>query len=242
MKTLIKSPIAGHIIGIIGIAIGLFLWFISRQHPELSFSISPIRTNIVSSDATSKLRVYYGDREIKGELNAVQIAIWNNGNVPIRMSDTLSSIQLITKPPAPILELTLKQISRPEMRFASVESLFHEGKVPISWRIIEQDDGVIAQVTYEGNEWVDFSLVGSILNQRSPHRVFKEASEDKFLILIVIGVLIIAAIGGWTRGRNLKPTWLLIIVPRILSVVSLMYLIYLWVKFYAFSPKIPFSF
>jgi hypothetical protein len=241
MKNWLKNPLAGHIIGISGIVIGTFLWAISRQYPELSYSINPIRSSIVKSGTTSKLKTYYGDREIRGDLNIAQIAIWNNGNAPIKISDTLSTIQLETVPISPILEVTVNQLSRSEIKFAFNDSLFSQGKVPINWIILEQNDGALLQVIYEGNEHVDFQLVGSIIKQRSLKKVFKERSEKKLWSLIIGIIFILGTFGWWETTKSFKYR-LLIFPSRILHLAFIFYFIYIWIKFFLTSPTIPFNF
>jgi hypothetical protein len=68
----------------------------------------------------------------------------------------------------PILEAKIRKISRPLVGFTIETSTLNQGKVKVSWRILEKGDGVVIQLIYAGDQNVAFQTTGSVVGQNEP--------------------------------------------------------------------------
>ncbi|OGO05929.1 MAG: hypothetical protein A2Z76_04320 [Chloroflexi bacterium RBG_13_56_8b] len=157
------------VVGIIGLLVGIILptyfYFHTRVERELVYAVNPVRTAVVTAGQASELSVFH-EGEPLGDVNvtAAQVAIWNAGKQSIREEDILRPIVISTDPPVPILEVSIRQRSREVTEFNLVgtpESLA-SGRVPVSWYILEKDDGASIQLIYEGTQDVNFRVEGVI--------------------------------------------------------------------------------
>ena len=70
----------GFLIGLLGIAIGIYFGLVSRRRRELVFSVNPVRTKVVTSGQATDLKVLYLDEPLGDiDIAAVQLAVWNAG-------------------------------------------------------------------------------------------------------------------------------------------------------------------
>ena len=251
-KALLRNPVE-RILAITSLIAATYFWYSSREYPELCYSLSSTRTNILKTGSASNLKVFHGDREITDDLTAVQIVIWNSGKKPIEMADTLSPIHILTEPKVAILEVTIQDSSRKEIKFRYDDSLFNDGVIPVSWRVLEKDDGVLLQVIYEGPSNAKLSLSGSLIKQRSPRNVSEYKSKKSSLVAIFVLVvfLLASAYGSFAALKEAifskrTPVVTFEIVFKSLSVLGLLggavYLLHLSLFKMAPLPTIPFNF
>jgi hypothetical protein len=74
--------LAGLIVGVVGLA----LYLTSQKSRQLEFYVSPDRAVVVKS-GFSDLHVLYQNQEIKEDVTAAQVTIWNAGYEPITKDD-----------------------------------------------------------------------------------------------------------------------------------------------------------
>jgi hypothetical protein len=117
----------------------------------LSYKVSTARTPIVRSGAASRLSVFHDGREIKSDITAVHIAIWNQGGQSIRPEDMLRPMVIATENFAPILEASIRHVTRGEIGLRLDESECDHGRLKMSWDILEERDGGIVQIIYAGS-------------------------------------------------------------------------------------------
>jgi hypothetical protein len=103
---------------------------------------------------------------LPGDVTAAQIAIWNSGSAPIKSEDVLSPILIQTENNAPILEITLRKISRRVTGISIDQENIHSGTARIDWRILEKDDGCVLQIIYLGATNLRLSVSGDIVGQK----------------------------------------------------------------------------
>ena len=106
----------GAIASILALLLG-FLPPINSPKPKLSYCVYPIRTPLVQSAKPSDVKVTYKGTFVRGNMTAVQVAIWNAGREAIRTNDILTPIRLFTGN-CPILELNVVKLSRDVIAFA----------------------------------------------------------------------------------------------------------------------------
>jgi hypothetical protein len=117
----------------------------------------------------------------------------------------LSEIRITTTPRVQILEATIRKVSRGEAGIARDATRLSEGIVPISWTILEENDGAILQLIYAGPPATKISVQGTIVGQRhisevqfrgriiSPSEQLAELNEQRFLLraFAIVGIIII---------------------------------------------------
>jgi hypothetical protein len=122
----------------------IILFFIGLNNVpirKLQFSIYPGRTTIIKSEQASLLDVYYKNEKINTDVTAVQIAIWNSGKHEIISEDILEPVTIYTEPNVPILEATIRKVSRELIDLSIDTSILKQGSLLINWKILERNDG-----------------------------------------------------------------------------------------------------
>ncbi|GAA5483337.1 hypothetical protein [Haloferula sargassicola] len=158
--------IVGSFASIIGIPLGIYFARSSVVSPKLLYYVHPVRTPIVTPGVASDLKMFHRDRELTGAVNSIQLAVWNSGNKPIRRADVLRPITIGLPDGCMILESALTRISRPETGLKIDDKTDLKAPVPLSFDILEPDDGAIVQLVYEGPSDCDVSVVGAVVGQR----------------------------------------------------------------------------
>jgi hypothetical protein len=161
--------VVGTICSAIGIVLSIWFYYAGHRARSLSIYVNPVRTTIVKSGRTSELRVFSKDQEIKSDVSAVQLAIWNGGREPIKPEHVLSEIRIKTQPAVPILEATLRNISRSVTKLGLDTRDAANGSVTLNWRILEYMDGCSVQIVYLGGPEVQFTAAGTIEGQHQLH-------------------------------------------------------------------------
>jgi hypothetical protein len=138
--------IVGTIASIISIPLAFYFFIASQHEPKLTYYVYPIRAPLVQTGMTSDLKVLFSGTAISGDVTAAQIEIWNSASAPIKREDVLSPILIQTENNAPILEISVRKISRPVTEISIDPSKFRSGIARIDWRILEKDDGCVLQM------------------------------------------------------------------------------------------------
>lgn len=146
--------------------IALIAWYVTREVPNLTFMVNPIRTAVVKSGQSSQLKVSHLGKEISGDVTAVQVAIWNDGKKSIRAGAILEPITLSISN-AQIIEATMRRISRKVTGLALDETQIQSGRIGITWNILELGDGCSVQLIYVGSPVEAINLGGIIEGQRA---------------------------------------------------------------------------
>jgi hypothetical protein len=158
---------------IVGASISTFFWSISRKRRELVYSINAVRTRVVASGQTKDLKVLYKDEPL-GDVNitAVQISLGNTGNESISTTNILEEVKIKTEPPARILEAYVRNKTRDVIGITLLDSAESrsKGTIPLSWRILEKNDGFSVQLLYLGKQTVDVLIDGIIEGKREIKR------------------------------------------------------------------------
>jgi hypothetical protein len=141
--------IAG-VIGIIGTLLAIYFYIQGKKSRRLTCKINPVRTQIVRAGVASRLSVVHDGREIKSDITAVHIAIWNQGREPIRQSDMLRPLIIQTVDHAPILEPSILMVTHNVVGLRLDESKCAMGQLGVSWDILEKDDGGIGPADFPG--------------------------------------------------------------------------------------------
>ena len=169
IKDFLSNPWVGGIgtvVGIISVLLTLYLYFASKQSRNLVVNLSPVDVLIVKvkDGQASKVAVSYDGTLVTSDVTAVEIELWNGGNVPIKKENVLEPINIIFDG-AVILEANVRGVSRKVIQLTIDDSGRQAGKVGLNWTIMEHDDGAVLQVIYAGKPSVLPRIEGTIEGQ-----------------------------------------------------------------------------
>jgi hypothetical protein len=159
---------------IVAIVLPLEIWAASRSGRDLVYAVNPIYTRVVTAGQSSEISVqYHGSSLGDTNVTAAQVAIWNRGKESIQPEDILQTITIRTDPPSPILEASIRTESRDVIGLVlgNASSSFASGELPISWRILERNDGASIQLVYLGSDSVRISVGGVVTGIGEPKRL-----------------------------------------------------------------------
>jgi hypothetical protein len=161
------------IITILSIGITIFVSVISKEKRELVYAINPVRTTVVSSQQASALEIVYKGAQLGDvDINIAQVAIWNKGKQNIKPENILKPIVIRTNPPVRILEASISKYSRDVIGFKidDTQESLAMGTVPVTWHILEHNDGASVQLIYLGSSEIALNVEGVIegLNEIRP--------------------------------------------------------------------------
>ena len=167
-QALLTNPWFG-IIGWFATVLSLFLtiyfYYEGKEAPRLTYYVNPAKAVVVQTGQASRLTTSFDNKEIKTDITAAQIAIWNRGNKPIRREQLLKPVVIYTDNNTPILEATIRKASRDVIQLAIDTGELEKGHVTVSWNILEYNDGGIIQLIYAGNPSVKIHADGVVEGQ-----------------------------------------------------------------------------
>lgn len=149
---------------LISVPLTILLYFESQHTRDLVFTVDPARTIIARAGRPSELKVEFKGDAIKTDVVGAQVALWNQGKGSIHASDVLTPLEIRLNPPVPILQVSVAKTSRSVIALAlgNDADMFRQGRIPVSFRILERDDGGNIQIIYAGPSDVEVSLVGVV--------------------------------------------------------------------------------
>lgn len=154
------------------IPLAVLLYFAGVHKPNLSYYLHQERTKIVSVGGDPLLQVSYAGEEIRDDITAVQLAIWNAGSAPIRASDLLQVPTLTLQAPAKLLSAKILETTRSVNDFRLNDTRRNEGLLSFSWTILEEGDGAKIQILFAGPPEAQLRVSGAVVGQPSGLREF----------------------------------------------------------------------
>jgi hypothetical protein len=166
-------------VGALASILGIYFYFQSIEKRELNFYVHPVKATVVKTGQASKLTVSVAGNVVTNDITAVQIAFWNAGKRPIKKGEILEPIVISCGAGHPILEVSLKKVTRPLTHVVLETTNLENGEVGVSWDILEQSDGGILQVVYSGEPSTPFGVRGTVEGQgAAPPRVSAEILDQ----------------------------------------------------------------
>ncbi|MCW5980022.1 MAG: hypothetical protein KIT09_18210 [Bryobacteraceae bacterium] len=145
--------------------LGIILFWISQKERKLTFQVHPEITTIVKADQASNLRVFHDNVEVKSDVTAVRLSLWNAGKLAIRPEHVLEPVVISLPPPGRILEAKIVRVSRRVCSIEIDQSGFRQGKVGVDWKILEHEDGFALQIIASSNLNQSIEISGSVEGQ-----------------------------------------------------------------------------
>lgn len=223
----LSNPVVGAV-GTIGTVAGLVLTIVlylqGQRYPELVYVTHP--TPVVLAQPGGQLKVEFKGQAVEADVLAIQIALWNQGKAPIRPEHVLTPLEVRLHPPVRVLEATVSKQSRDVVGLQITETtdLYQQGRVPVTFRILEQGDGGTIQVTYAGVRDVAPQIGGVIEGQAAPRNIGSRpkppTSPQEYLerlekrkIFVVVTLIAMAALTGvfaflaYLNYRRTRTNW-----------------------------------
>ena len=193
------------IITLLGLIISIILPLVLQAEMELVYAVNPVKTEVVSMGKATGLEVRYNGAELGDvDITATQVAIWNSGDESIRKENILKEVVIYTDPPVRILEAYIVKVHRElevtNLNILKSDKLMDNGKICVSWDILEKNDGASIQLIYLGSSDVEIGVngliegcgeikrVGREIEIKSPAEQF-EAAKPAWWALIMLTVL-----------------------------------------------------
>lgn len=241
------NPLVGlvsFLVGLISLGVTVYFGLESLRTRKLSLFVNTTKTTIVKSGQSSDLRVLYRGLPVTSDVTALQVAVWNAGKEPIRAEHFLTSITLETFPKVPILEVRIRQLTRPETQFVVKNDHVLDGRADLSWKILEHDDGALLEFIVAGDTSTIIVPKGAIEGQRSI-AIVERGRVDWIgylaFLTIAFGMPAIEVLGRrrkWEQAEGIR-TW-------ITSIMTLIMLVLVgggaWWLRHMFSAFTPFDF
>lgn len=162
--------IVGGLASLISIPLAFYFYFESKEYPELTFTVHPVKAVLLQKGETSKLSATFEGKTLDGNVTTAQVALWNNGKKAIKSDNILTnqkSILIQTENNIPILEAKVRKASRQEIQCSINSEQISKGMIFVSWLILEKNDGCIIQLIYEGNSNVKINAEGAVEGQNN---------------------------------------------------------------------------
>jgi len=146
-----RIGLLGTIASVIGIPLGVALFFLAQADRDIRYSVSASPTTIVKAGQSSDLRVLFKDKDLNSDVSSIQVAIWNAGKESVKRDNILSKTMVLElEPPTSILEARIKRVTRNLVNFQVDSSANSPGILKLSWDILEQGDGAVLELIYTG--------------------------------------------------------------------------------------------
>jgi hypothetical protein len=157
--------ITGSFASIISLILAIYFYSANQQNRSLTFYQHPVEASVLKTDQTSKINVTIDGKEIDSDITAVQVAVWNQGNLPIKRSDILKDIKIKLPSEFEVLETRIVKISREVTNLKLDRSILKNGEIGLDWKILEKNDGGVIQVVYAGPQNINLEFAGIIQGQ-----------------------------------------------------------------------------
>jgi hypothetical protein len=168
-------PYIGPLIGLTGVSLALYFHAQSIQERVPTFYVGQPRAVIVDArgPTSSELQVLYRGRRVDSSVSAVTAYIWNAGKLPIRSSDVLGGpVSIELGADSEILEARVLRVSRQVVKLATGQvSDTAKNFLPLTFDILEEDDGAAIQLIYAGDPNTPVSVKGTIVGAASLRRL-----------------------------------------------------------------------
>ena len=176
-------------IAIVGILIGVYFYYQSRQTKDISYQIDKSASKIYDIKNTSSLiRLIEKDTIlIKENVYYVRGKIWNSGNLPIQSNDIRKPLTITLNSCKRILDYKIeKQYEDNTQGFVLTKT--NNNSLKISWKYFDPKNGFSFQVIYLGDENLNGKLKGKILGISQFNEINSNTENSNWLYFFVITV------------------------------------------------------
>jgi len=190
----------------ISLGLAIYYHYQSVQDRVPTYYVSPSRARIVdtSVSAPPQLQVLYKGKGLNSNVSAAVVYFWNDGKLPIKAEDVLEPLKIQLDPSCEIIDARVLRVSRGVTKFAKGDvSDTAKNVLPISFAILEHNDGGVLQIIYTGDPEGRISTSGVVIGAGQPRESVAQKEHPRtknwrlktFLVLLaLVGVTAIATI------------------------------------------------
>jgi hypothetical protein len=153
---------------VFGVLLSVYLYYAAKEYRQLTYYVNPVKAVWLKAGQDSRLTASYDEKLIDTDITAIQIAIWNEGKLAIRKDNILKDNKIIiyTEKNTPILDATIRKTSRDVIGTSLDKRELGQGRLIVSWNILEHQDGNVIQLIYAGNPEINIYVDGVIEGQK----------------------------------------------------------------------------
>lgn len=156
----------------ISLGLAVYYHYQSVQERVPTFYSDPTtRTKIVDTSipAPPELQVLYKGKALNANVSAAIVYFWNAGKLPIKAEDVLEPLKIELDPACEIIDARILKVSRSVTKFAKGDvPETAKNSLPLSFSILERNDGAKLQIIYTGKPDARVTLKGTILGAPQP--------------------------------------------------------------------------
>jgi hypothetical protein len=202
----------------ISLGLAIYFHYQSVQERVPTYYVSPTRARIVDTSipAPPQLQVLYKGKALNANVSAAVVYFWNDGKLPIKAEDVLEPLKIELDPACEIIDARILKVSRDVTKFTKGEVSAAKNVLPVSFGILERNDGAQIQIIFTGRPEARVSVSGTIVGasqiretitlQDRPPSKHRRLEFLLFYILLaalaVLGALTLSRYSRWVReGR-----------------------------------------
>src|SRR5713226_2259025 len=158
---------------VIGLVLAYYWHEQSVEERAPTYYVSPARARIVDTSipAPPQLQVLYEGKDLNANVSAAIVYFWNDGKLPIKTEDILEPLRIDLESGCEIIDARVLKVSRAVTKFAKGDvSGTAKNSLPISFGVLERNDGAAVQIIYSGKPETTVSINGTILRAGSPRQ------------------------------------------------------------------------
>lgn len=218
----------GLIVGVIGIALAVYIHYLSKTDPDLVYAVNPAKATIVQADQSPRLQIMLDGETVWKNVTAAQIAIWNKGQEPIREKSLLAPLVIETGSLNPIIDVEILKVTREVTGLRLDKAKIGDGQLVVNWSILEQNDGAVLQLIYFGDVHTPIT-VSAVVERQGDVRFLKDDETKRWRLEVVtliasgvLALLVAAMLRLWAPGMRLPISTLSSFLFPILALIFLL--------------------
>lgn len=176
--------VVGSISSIIGIGLAFYFYTQTIEKREPFFISDPVRTSLIEANRVkgAPFKIFRLDgSEIKKDVSSATVYFWNQGKKTIWRNNVLDSLVVALPGNCEILEFKIVGQSREICEFEL--SRIDSQHIKIDFKLAEELDGIMAQITYVGESSVPISINGSIEGVKQFNQSFQASYRTEQILV-----------------------------------------------------------
>lgn len=146
----------------------IYMLLTSGAQRELMYFVHPGKAAVVRAGQSSLISVQLEGTSVTGDVTAARVAVWNDGETPVRAQNLLGSKHLVieTNPENPIIDAKILKVSREDIvNIKTDTSDIGIGHLKVKWEILEHRDWAILQLIYLGDTQIPITVSATVEQQ-----------------------------------------------------------------------------
>ncbi|SDK25542.1 hypothetical protein SAMN05421823_102266 [Catalinimonas alkaloidigena] len=189
--------ILGLCIGLFGIVLTIYFYERTKKEKEPTFIVDPIRLEILNTARTKEapIKIFTPDgNEIRSDLTSMTFYFWNKGSDPILSTDILKNVIFKLDRNVKIIDYKIIKSSRDVCNLKLIK--INDNTLALNFHILERNDGLTAQIIYEGEKESNLSISSTIIGVKeiSSFSLSQYRLIGKVILNIGIGIFMIFVI------------------------------------------------